>query len=93
MDFWFESDNFEENYIDSPLITFFIDQKEKQSIPVQLNGISLEKRKKGFEKDISNKFHPKSKDITLRRMNFLEDLLKLSDSDLKVRFSVNFADE
>ena len=59
-----------------------------------INGISLEKRKRHFLKDLQKIVHTnRSFDLSVKRINFLEDLLKLENADLKKSFSVKFQDE
>lgn len=94
VDFWFESENIEENYCDGLVLTFLLGGKEKSVLQVSLNGISLEKRRQAFIKEMDSKFRPKTQEIVIRRMNFFEDLVKLLEKDqLRANFSVKFSDE
>jgi hypothetical protein len=59
-----------------------------------INGISLEKRKRHFLRDLIRVVNTnRSFDVCIKRVNFLEDVLKLENADLKKSFSVKFQDE
>lgn len=56
-----------------------------------MNGISLEKRKRHFLRDLLRVVNTgRSFDLCIKRVNFLEDLLKLENADLRKSFSVKF---
>jgi hypothetical protein len=48
----------------------------KQKFSITLSGIGLEKRQKGFKKDMATHWKPSSLSITIKRLSFLEELLK-----------------
>ncbi|CAD8113504.1 unnamed protein product [Paramecium sonneborni] len=74
-------------------IEFFINNQLKKSQIWKLQGLGLEKRKQRFQNDINQVWKPTPYNLNISRVNFLEDLLELSEKKLNYSFSIKFANE
>ena len=94
VEFVFETFLVDQANNDTPTVRFSVCDKPVKEIDLFVNGISLEKRKRHFLRDLLRTVNTsRSFDLSVKRVNFLEDLLKLENADLKKSFSVKFQDE
>jgi hypothetical protein len=94
IDFVFETELVDQGNNDTPTLRLLIKDQLILEMEITINGISLEKRKKHFLRELSKAVNTsRSLDFSVKRVNFLEDLLKLENLDLKKSFSIKFQDE
>ncbi|CAD8117346.1 unnamed protein product [Paramecium sonneborni] len=78
---------------DQVILDFFINNQLKKSQKLKLQGLGLEKRKQRLQDDINQVWKPTRYDLNISRVNFLEDLLELTEKRLNYSFSIKFANE